>query len=435
MNDRDLDRSDLGRLAVEAWIFGYPLVLMDVSRQVMTGDQELPNTFTHLRTFPDPTFTDVVTPNADTLYSSAWLDLRAEPLVLSLPYTHGRYYMMPMLSGWTDVFAAPGQRTIGDDGGEFALCGPGWTGTLPTGVTRIDAPTSMVWIVGRTSAAGTKDYLAVHALQNDFLLIPLSEYAPDAPAPREVTPLPMSDDTTAPVDQVASMDGPTFFGRLAELLVDNPPADRSVLDGLAALGVRPGQPLDLTDREAVSALAAAPSAGQAALRGIGDRLEADKVNGWSIVRGLGDYGTDYAKRAYIAFIGLGANLDSDAIYPHATVDAEGRGLGGGNRYVLHFDADRLPPVRGFWSLTLYNDKQFFVDNLIDRYALGDRDYLEYNEDGSLDIWVQTDDPGPEFESNWLPAPTGAFNLYFRAYWPDQAILDGTWTPPPLTRLR
>src|SRR3981189_1268243 len=144
MNDKDLDS-----LAVEAWIVGYPLVLMDVSRQVMTTQREPPNTFDPMRAFPDHTFTDVVTPDADTLYASAWLDLRDEPIVLSLPEMTGRYHMMPMLSGWTDVFAAPGSRTTGEDGGEVAICPPAWEGDPPARATRTSAPPPMVRVIGR----------------------------------------------------------------------------------------------------------------------------------------------------------------------------------------------------------------------------------------------------------------------------------------------
>ena len=430
MNDKDLDH-----LAVEAWIFGYPLVLMDVTRQVMTAHGEPPNTFEHMRAFPDTTFTDVVTPNVDTLYSSAWLDLRAEPVVLSMPEVTGRYHVMPMLSGWTDVFAAPGSRTTGDAGGEFAICPPGWDGELPAAVTRIDAPTSMVWLIGRTSAAGTKDYLAVHALQNNYLLSPLSEFTGQSESPQPEQPLPGTTDPSAPVDQVARMDGPTFFGRLARLLADNPTSDHTFVDTLAALGVRPGRPLDLLDPAVSAAIGAAPAAGQAALRRIGSEITDDEANGWSIPRGRGSYGTDYPRRAYVASQGPGANLDADGIYPHAMVDGDGRALNGGHRYVLRFEPGNLPPVNGFWSLTMYDDKQFFVDNPIDRYAIGDRDNLVYGDNGSLDLWIQPEDPGPELAVNWLPAPTGSFNVLFQAYWPQQPILDGSWTPPPLTRQR
>jgi hypothetical protein len=424
--------TDLEKHATDAWVYGYPLVLMDVTRQV-TSTHDI-NTFHHMRTFPDHTFHDVVSPNADTLYSSAWLDLSDEPMVLSLPALGDRYVMMPILSGWTDIFASLGSRTTGNQGGHFAICPPGWSGELPDSVTRIDSPTSMAWIIGRTSTAGTKDYLAVHAMQDQYRLTPLSAFVDGTPYQPAQPPAPAS--LTAPVDQVAAMDGSTFFIRLGQLLVDNPPLprDKAAEESLAALGIRPGTGPNLTDPQIDAAVAAAPSSGRDRLRRKGDEVEAARVNGWTIWRGLGDYGTDYATRAYIAFIGLGANLDADAMYPRATVDSDDRPLVGDHHYVLHFAPDRLPPVNGFWSLTLYDDKQFFVDNPIDRYVIGERDDLVFGEDGSLDIWVQHEDPGADAHGNWLPAPAGAFNVVLRAYWPQEAALNGEWTPPPLTRL-
>ena len=182
----DLGRADLEQAAAQSWLYGYPLVLMDTTRRVMTGHGQPVNTFDHMRSFPDHTFTDVVSPNADTLYSVAWLDLRAEPIVLSIPEMAGRFHMMPMCSAWTDVFFSPGSRTTGDIGGDFVIVGPSWSGPLPSGVTRIDSPTNMVFVVGRTGTAGTKDYLAVHRLQDQYLLTPLSRYEPDAPTPRTI---------------------------------------------------------------------------------------------------------------------------------------------------------------------------------------------------------------------------------------------------------
>jgi hypothetical protein len=412
---------------------------MDTTRRVMTGHGQPMNAFDHMRSFPDHTFTDVVSPNADTLYSMAWLDLRAEPIVLSIPEMGGRFHMMPMCSAWTDVFFSPGSRTTGDQGEDFIIVGPGWSGPLPSGVTRVDAPTNMAFVVGRTGTAGTKDYLAVHRLQDQYLLTPLSRFEPDAPAPRPVEPWPSTQDYSAPVDQVARMDGPTFFGRLSWLLADNPPqeADGPVLDALSRLGITPStsdQPVMAADPDVAAAIAAGPSAGQALLRQAGGRTEAERANGWVIRRGLGDFGADYAKRADTALVGLGANLDADSVYPRASVDSEGRPLGGHHRYRLHFPPGELPPVRGFWSLTLYNDKQFFVDNPIDRYAIGDRDDIAPGPDGSVDILIQHDEPDGELESNWLPAPTGSFNVILRAYWPEQSILNGAWTPPPLVRV-
>jgi hypothetical protein len=431
--------TELEQVAAESWLFGYPLVLMDVTRRVTTGHGLPPNTFDHMRSFPDHTYTDVVSPNADTLYSVGWLDLRAEPVVLSIPEMAGRFHMFPMASGWTDVFFSPGSRTTGDHGGDYAIVGPDWSGTLPADLVRVDAPTNMVCVAGRTGTAGTKDYLAVHRLQDQYLLTPLSRFLPDMPAPSRVEPWPSTKDFSAPVDQVARLDGPTFFGRLARLLADNPaqPQDLAAMAGLERLGVAPStseQPATSADPEVAAAIAAGPSAGQALLRRAGEQAEAEKVDGWAIRRGLGEYGTDYAKRAHTALVLLGANLDADSVYPRAAVDSEGRPLNGHHRYRLRFPPGELPPVRGFWSLTLYNDKQLFVDNPIDRYAIGDRDDLGPGPDGSVDIVIQHDEPGEHLESNWLPAPTGSFNVILRAYWPEQSILSGSWTPPSLVRL-
>jgi hypothetical protein len=429
--------ADLDQVAAEAWLFGYPLVLMDVTRRVTSGHGPPVNTFDHMRSFPDYTFTDVASPNADTLYSLAWLDLRAEPIVLSIPDLGGRFHTFPMASGWTDVFFSPGSRTTGEGGADYAIVGPGWTGTLPADVTRVDAPTNMVYVAGRTGTAGTRDFLAVHELQDMYLLTPVSRFEPDAPFPEPVEAWPSTKDFSAPVDQVARMDGPTFFGRLARLLADNPARDSDgpAMAGLAQLGITPSTedtPATSSDPAVAAAIAAGPSAGQALLRQAGERAE--KVNGWVIRRGLGEYGTDYARRAQTALVSLGANLDADSVAPRATVDEQGRPLNGHHRYRMHFAPGELPPVRGFWSLTVYNDKQFFVDNPIDRYAIGDRDDIAPGPDGSVDILIQHDEPGPNLESNWLPAPTGSFNVTLRAYWPEQSILNGSWTPPPLTRL-
>jgi hypothetical protein len=265
--------------AEDAYIYGYPLVLMDVTRAKMTnvphalGMGAPINQFASVKTFPDATFTDVVSPNADTLYTQAWLDLSKEPLVLSVPDTHGRYYLMPMLDAWTNVFASPGKRTTGTGKGNFAITGPGWTGSLPVGVKEIKSPTDMVWVIGRTQANGKADFPAVNAIQAQYKLTPLSEW---------------------------------------------------------------GKP--------------------------------------------------------------------------------------------------YTPVNAFWSITMYNAKQSFVANPLNRFAIGDRDKLKFNPDGSLDIYLQHDSPGKDKESNWLPADAGSFNVALRMYWPKESALSGAWTPPPIKKV-
>ena len=427
------------KLGVEAYTYGYPLVLMDVSRRVMTaGPEGRPNQFYHMRTFPDYTFTDVVSPNVDTLYSSAWLDLTKEPIILSVPAEGRRYYLMPILDAWTDVIASPGTRTTGDGKGDFAITGPRWRGTLPEGVKQIQSPTAMAWLLGRTEADGKADLAAVHAIQDQYRLTPLSMWG-KAGAPASDPPAGAVDTTTPPVEQVARMDTVTFFNRLNALMKDNPPAaaDAPALARFAAIGVAPGKNFDLRalDPEVARGVEGAARAGQESIAREAAKPHGTVVNGWDVLPPqLGNFGTDYTLRAGVALVGLGANLPADAVYPRATADAQGRPLSGANRYVIRFPKDQTPPVNGFWSLTMYNDRQFLVRNPIGRYAIGDRDKMKRDPDGSLPIYIQHDSPGKGRESNWLPAPADSFNVIMRLYWPGKTILDGTWKMPPIEKI-
>jgi len=437
--ERGAPRS-LDAVAEEAYAFGYPLVLMDATRRATTAPTlepmaAPPNQFVHLREFPDASFTAVVSPNNDTLYSAAWLDLSSEPVVLSVPDTGGRYYVMEMLDGWTNVFASPGSRTTGNGPGHFAVTGPRWNGSLPADVREIRSPTETVWILGRTQTNGKRDYPAVRAIQDGYRLTPLSGWGRPYTPPAHV-PMPEADRSTAPVEQVARMDAGTFFGRLNELMVGNPPsrADEEAMTRFATIGVQPGAAfaparLDPATRAAVER---APAAVREKLERAASRKPSE--GGWDLERDLGRYGTDYGKRALVAFMGLGANLPQDALYPRATTDADGEPLTGKRRYVLHFGPGETPPVRAFWSVTMYGPSQFFVDNPLGRYAIGDRDALKFGPDGSLDLFIQHDSPGKERESNWLPAPEGSFNLLMRLYWPEDRAVDGTWRPPAVERV-
>ncbi|MQY04088.1 DUF1254 domain-containing protein [Actinomadura macrotermitis] len=425
--------ADLVNTAAQAWLYGYPLVLMDLSREAMTARVPV-NRFDHMREFPDDTFTDVVTPNADTLYSQAWLDLGPEPMVLSVPDMGDRYWMMPVLSAWTDVFTAPGSRTTGRGDAHYAITGPGWTGTLPDGVTGLPSPTALAWLIGRIATAGAEDRTAVHRLQDRLRLTPLSAWTGDPDTrPPEPAPRPGAPAAAAPADRVSAMDGAGFFTRLNRLMAANPPKpdDAPALERFAVLGVTPGgDPAALSRPEVVNAVHAAPEQGQALLsQGI---AAARARTGWTVHRGLGDYGTDYGKRAMVARLGLGANLDADAIYPSSSVDADGRPLTGQHAYLLRFEPGGLPPAKGFWSLSMYNDKHAFAANPLHRFAIGDRDDLRTDPDGSLAIRLQHDRPaGP---ANWLPAPAGSFSVVLRVYWPDAAALNGDWRPPAIQRV-
>jgi len=427
-------------IATLGYIYGYPLVLMDRTRSLSTTPF---NRFAHAAAFPDHQFTDVVSPNVDTLYSQAWLELSKEPIVLGLPEMGRRYYTMPLLDAWTNVFAAPGTRTTGNGKGAFAIIGPGWRGNVPGTVEAIQAPTDMVWLLGRTYTAGKRDYDAVHMIQRQYTLTPLSKWgkANGAPSPTSTSAEPLAahtaDATTPPVTLVEKLSAEAFFARLAGLLKPNPPTanDAPIVQRLARLGLNPGEPFDLARLPA--SLADAVEGGVAAARA---RIAAapmaalgKPVNGWHMRLDLGSYGTNYEQRAMVALMGLGANLAADAVYFATDTDASGQPLSGANRYVVRFPPMGSPPVKAFWSLTMYDDRHYLVANPVGRYALGDRDPLRADPDGTLEVFVQPDDPGAERRANWLPAPAGDFNLILRLYYPKLAVLDGTWQAPAVVR--
>jgi uncharacterized protein (TIGR03000 family) len=433
-----LSEKEIVQLATEAYLYGYPLVTMEMTRRVMTNT-ETPQAnhapmgqFYLSRTYPDAKFRDVTAPNADTLYSTAWLDLAKEPYILSLPEQKDRYYLMPMLSGWTDVFEVPGTRTSGTGAQKYAITGPTWTGTLPEGVMELKSPTNMVWIIGRTYCSGTpEDYKAVHALQDQYSLVPLSAYGkPYTPAKGKIDP---NIDMKTPVrEQVNKLDVVSYFQMLAKLLKDNPPAkdDAPMVAKLAKLGIEPGK--DYTpSRTDAKILADVPKAGLEHIKAH-FKFTGQEVNGWMFSTKIGVYGTDYVQRACITYFGLGANRPQDAVYPTSLVDAYGKKYSGANKYVLHFDKGQLPPAKGFWSITMYDKDYYFVDNPLNRYTVSSRFNFTYNKDGSLDLYIQNESPGKELEANWLPAPKGEFVLMMRLYWPSEvnpSILDGTWQPP------
>lgn len=427
--------------AADAYIFGYPLVLMDATCRVMTavaspnGSRAPLNQLAHRRTFPDPSSNHIVTPNADTLYSIAWLDLAAEPVVLSIPAMGDRYYVMQLLDAWTNVFASLGSRTTGGATRDFAIVGPWWSGVVPPELKQLRAPTNRVWLIGRIETDGPSDYPAVHALQNQCTLTPLTSWPSKRGELESIRIDPSADTRSTPVEQVARMDATTFFDRLNALMAGNPPgaADLPALDDFASIGVAPG--LAFHGDRSESAIAAGVSAARDHLIAAAARQQGERVNGWTISpTNMGRFGTDYLQRAVVALLGLGANLREDAMYAHATVDARGEPLNGEHRYVVRFAKGVVPPVRGFWSITMYDSRRRFAENVLDRYAIGDRSNLTFGNDGTLTLYIQHQSPGIAHSSNWLPAPNGPFSLIMRLYWPAKPILDGAWKPPVVQRV-
>ena len=438
-----MSESELASIATEAYVFLYPLVTMELTRKQTTNIEagRMPgrgpmNEFAHIREFPDADFKVVVRPNFDTLYSSAWLDLTTEPVIVSAPDTHGRYYMLPMLDMWTDVFCVPGKRTSGTAASNWAVVPPGWQGELPDGIETIEAPTPYVWIIGRTQTNGPADYEAVHNVQDGYRLSRLSEWG-QATSPEVAQIDPGVDMVTPPLDQVNAMSGEVFFALGAELLKLHPPhiTDWSVLSRMRRIGLVAGKSFDAGGRsqEEKESIESAPGSAQDLLAAQMSTMAAI-TNGWQMnVNSMGVYGIFYAKRAVVAMVGLGANPAEDAVYPLLLADAEGDPIHGLNDYVLHFEATELPPVEAFWSITMYDDQGFQVANELDRFAIGDRDPLSFNSDGSLDIYIQHANPGLDRQANWLPAPTGALGITMRLYAPDQSVLIGNWIPPALAK--
>jgi hypothetical protein len=442
LGGRTAAAEDKLQIATEADIYGYPLVTMDMTRRffINVAAPEAASApmgqLIKLRTYPAVDDHAVTAPNADTLYTMVWLDVSKEPWVFSIPNMGDRYYLMPMLDGWTDVFQVPGTRTTGGKAQQYAITGPGWLGKLPNRVTEYKSPTAIVWILGRIYCTGTpEDYKAVHDLQDKFSVVPLSSYgkAYTPPAGEVDSSLDMKKGVR---EQVEAMSTEDYFNYLAKLMKDNPPAaaDAPMVAKMAKIGLVPGQDFDasklgLLDEELVRAV---PKF--AAVKIMEYLRHAIKsINGWFFTTKTGIYGTDYMRRALVTAIGLGANRPQDAVYPTGKNDANGKAYDGATKkYVMHVGKGQMLPVNAFWSLTMYDAKYFFVPNALNRYTLSSRNKFITNPDGSVDLYLQANSPGAEKEANWLPAPKAHFIPMLRMYWPKEtppSIIHGTWKPP------
>lgn len=419
------------RLGLQAYVYGYPPVLSQLS-----ADKIPPQTLLSINAVSSPEARAVVLPNVDTPYTVANLDLQDEPLVLHVPAITDRYYVFELLDAYTNVIDYVGTRTTGTAAGDYALTGPGFTGSLPTGVKRITCPTNRVVIVGRTLFFGADDLPNVRRIQEQYGLTPLSEVAAGAdPKPGPI--LDRSPPRTAP----ALPAGLAFFDLLGDVLAAQapPPRDAKLLDELQSAGIGAGrhpseeQLLPAVQRGLERAAAAGPKRIDALVERY--RRKARRGgNGWTLQTDIGRYGTDYVLRAVTARIGLWANTADEAFYPFADLDARGRRLDGRHRYVLHFSKAQIPPARAFWSLTLYDKDLFLYANELDRYALGDRsEGLKRDRDGGLTIYIQHRRPAAGRVANWLPAPATRFAVTLRLYDPRPRALDGRWKPPGIQR--
>ena len=466
---------ELRDIAVDAYLYAYPMVLMEATRRASTQVQNSlagrapMNQFGHRTTFPEPGATDVGWPSADMLYSSLWYDVSQRPLVIRVPAAGNRYYTLSLLDMWSDEYAARGTRVMGNGEQTFMIVGPHWQGNVPFGTDVVRSPTGVGWLLARIQTGGPAEYGVVNQFQASLTATPAAtpvappttatpyrrgaakpatwphQFAPgtghelSGSVPSMTTRSYVTWDTQgSPGQQVASMSPATFFTLFAELLRANPPHDNdnAILHRMQRIGLAGPQPFsyDRLDPVVKQALDdARPMAG----RRISDAVSrlGTPMNGWnSVLTGIGTYGTDYLRRAAIAYAGLGATTPEEALYPVTAVDEKGRRLRSNDDYILHFDKGQLPPVNAFWSLTLYNDANGLAPNGAGRYTVRSTDPLKYNADGSLDIYISRDNPGDNRASNWLPTPSqGNFSLSMRLYWPQDLALDGAWAPPPVER--
>jgi hypothetical protein len=437
-------------IAVDAYVYGYSLITTEVTR-VQQSNVPKPEglhapmgEFGNALYYPPGNYRGISAPNADTLYSVAWVDL-AQPVVFSYPDMGRRFFLMEMVDMWMHDFAAPGARTESGKAANYLLTGPGWKGTVPAGMKQIQVATRYMCILGRTYADGTdQDYVAVKKLQAQYKLTPLSAWGhPYTPQPIPVNPNPGFSMTENPQRAILAMGMEGYFSMMSKLMagVAPPPAeDAPVLACMAKIGIVPGEPFALNklDPAVQAVLKDVP---QQALEKIvaNEHHMGDVTNGWTMMKGLGTYGTDYIRRATVAAIGWPANQELDAVYPTALVDSTGQPLNGANKYTITFLKGATPPVSGFWSITMYeiDNGWWFFPNTLDKFTVSPRNNLKYNADGSLTLYLQNQSPGADKQANWLPAPKGPFIPMLRMYAPNPtapSILNGTWQVPPIIKV-
>lgn len=423
-------------IAEEAYVFGFAMVEHNKAVWAYGVEPKSPkyagfNTMRNETQLYGPDDTAVVSPNNDTLYSAALMDLRAEPVVLQVPDVANRYYSFMLVDMVTDNFDYVGTRATGTKAGTYVVTGPGWKGHLPKGAVRISAPTWLVLGVGRTEIRGPEDLAAVKAVQAGYRLMPLSKFTDQttpADAPKIDFPT-FLDTKTATTEQ--------FFQYLNFMMQWQafPAVEFPLLKKFKAIDIVPGRGFEASDLlpDIFKAVEEGMAAGREKVRRQADNI-GNKVNGWDLspMNG-GEFGQDYLTRSAAAWKYIYINSAVEALYPTANVDGNGQTLDGKNRYVLTFAKGTLPPVNYFWSLTMYDAKtQLPVHNPIERYSIGDRSPgLKTGADGSLTIYIQHESPGKELESNWLPAPNAPFYVILRTYGPKPELLDGSYKIPPV----
>jgi hypothetical protein len=447
-----LSVADAHQIAEDAYIYGYSLITTEVTRVKGSnvakpdGVKAPTGQFGNVAKYPPADFRLVSAPNADTLYSFCWLDL-TEPQVFSHPDMGDRFYIFEVVDLWmSDSESSPSPRTADGKAANYLFTAPGWKGTVPEGMKQFPSATRYMIILGQTYANGTEeDYKAVNALQAQYKITPLSAWGkPYTPVTPPVNPSPGISMTDAPKKVILDMGTEGYFNLMAKLMGgDAPPAttDAPILASMAKLGIVPGKPFEMSklDPAVQAALKNIPQTALKKIKGNAGNLGV-VVNGWAISKGLGTYGPgDYLKRATIAAFGGPANQEKDAVYAFTEVDATGQKLTGANKYTLTFAKGETPPVKGFWSITMYlvYGGWWFVPNPLNKFTVSARNNLKPNADGSVTLYFQNESPGPDKEANWLPAPKGEFIPMMRMYYPTEtspSIIDGSWKIPPVVRV-
>ena len=419
-------------LGVQAYLYAFPWAYMPEARWLRTEalDRQA-DRFDHIRHLEDANHLSGGAPNNDTLYSRAWVYLKDEPVILTVPEITDRYYTIEIADFMGDNFAYVGARATGTKAGNYAIIGPDWKRTLPAGVQPLP-PSSTPWatILGRTYVKDTSDLDAAHKIQDQYKLVPLSQWGKsEIVPPKDAIIWEGFDPKTDPL-----ADWKTINRAMIE--VPPPARDADTLQQFARIGIGPGLDVDRQDASTKRGLARAAVDGRKIIAdAFTDGYLQKVVNGWNYpppATGRPSPSRDWIFRAVQMLAGFIANDPVEGTYLNVSVDGDGKPLTGKNRYVIHFDKGGEPKVKAFWSVTMYNLKYNLVANPIDRYSLGDRSGMKHDPDGGLTIYVQKDSPGADKESNWLPAPDEQFFLIMRTYLPADDIVNQTWQPPEIT---
>ncbi|MBC3887575.1 DUF1254 domain-containing protein [Acetobacterium paludosum] len=428
----------------DAYVYCLPLVLVNATMEAMTNtvepsDTRAPiNQLIHAKGLATAASKDIVTPNVDTVYSQAFLDLTDTAMVYVKPKTN-RFCSVEVMDAYTNAVSILGSGGDTQDQQTYLFTGPNYKGTVPDNMKQVSLPTNLSWILIRTVCNGDADLDNVYAIQNQMQLLPLDAYLSGEPyTPPTGTDNPKND--FVPITAVDAMTPQAFFDTANQLLVNNPPttADAPLMKALSSINVGPGCTFD------VSVLGDnASEKWKTMVTNLTGVLATDcskfsvALGSWSYFgEPIAKFGTEYEFRALIAINGIAVNPASVAIYPKAYKDSNGETLNGSNAYTIHFDKNALPPTQenGFWSITAYNSDNFLIDNELNRYCINDRSGFALNEDGSLDILVQTNAPDASKLSNWLPVSSDDFHLYLRIYLPQESVLNGQWSAPVIKKV-